>query len=345
MSAPHQIRDVLTDRHRLVPFLLAFAGYAFAGVTVPLLLLFAGGWWLPKTVDRGPHLSTGPSLLADLLLMALFGLQHSGMARPAFKAFLTRRVPEALERTVYVVMASLAVWVLCLGWQPLPRQLWSADGVAGAVLDAGFWLGFLLVYAATLLLNHFHLLGISQAYRRYVTRVPDATSDRLQVHGPYRLVRHPLMTGLLLCFWCASTFTAGHLLWAVGLTGYILLGTFLEERDLIARFGAAYRTYATRVPAFFPHCSVPPRGHVSEDCVHDSDGSRVDRQPRIAPGNHHRHHRQRLLRPRHGDPVAQTRPRRLSDPGKGRRYRRHVARQHLSGLRLRCPDGHLLVFL
>ena len=252
MSAPHQIRDVLADRHRLVPFLLAFAGYAFAGVTVPLLLLFAGGWWLPKTVDRGPHLSTGPSLLADVLLMGLFGLQHSGMARPAFKTFLTRRVPEALERTVYVVMASLAVWVLCLGWQPLPRQLWSADGMAGAVLDTGFWLGFLLVYAATLLLNHFHLLGISQAYRRYVTRMLDATSERLQVHGPYRLVRHPLMTGLLLCFWCASTVTAGHLLWAIGLTGYILLGTFLEERDLIARFGTAYRTYATRVPAFFP---------------------------------------------------------------------------------------------
>jgi protein-S-isoprenylcysteine O-methyltransferase Ste14 len=149
-------------------------------------------------------------------------------------------------------MASLAVWVLCLGWQPLPQRIWSTDGIAGAILDAGFWLGFALVYAATLLLNHFYLLGLSQAYRGYVTRLPGATSDRLQVNGPYRLVRHPLMTGLLICFWCASTFTIGHLLWAAGLTGYILLGTFLEERDLIARFGAAYRTYAARVPAFFP---------------------------------------------------------------------------------------------
>ena len=149
-------------------------------------------------------------------------------------------------------MASLAVWVLCLGWQPLPHRIWSTDGIVGAVLDAGFWLGFALVYAATLLLNHFYLLGLSQAYRAYVTRVPGATFDRLQVHGPYRLVRHPLMTGLLFCFWFASTFTAGHLLWAAGLTGYILLGTFLEERDLIARFGAAYRAYAAQVPAFFP---------------------------------------------------------------------------------------------
>jgi methanethiol S-methyltransferase len=252
LITPHQARDVLTDHRRLVPLLLAFAGYAFAGVTVPLLLLFAGGWWLPKTVDAGTHLSTGPSVVIDVLLLALFGLQHSGMARPSVKAFITRWVPEALERTVYIVMASLAVWVLCLGWQPLPQRIWSADGIFGAVLDAGFWLGVVLVYAATLLLNHFHLLGISQAYRRYVTRVPDATSDRPQVHGPYRLVRHPLMTGLLLCFWCASTLTAGHLLWAGGLTGYILLGTFLEERDLVARFGAAYRSYATRVPAFFP---------------------------------------------------------------------------------------------
>ena len=166
---------MLTDRRRLVPVLLAFAGYAFAGVTVPLLLLFAGGWWLPKTVDTGPHLSTAPSVVIDVLLLALFGLQHSGMARPAFKAFITRWVPEALERTLYIVMASLAVWVLCLGWQPLPYRIWSTDGIVGTVLDGGFWLGFALVYAATLLLNHFYLLGLSQAYRAYVTRVPGVT--------------------------------------------------------------------------------------------------------------------------------------------------------------------------
>jgi protein-S-isoprenylcysteine O-methyltransferase Ste14 len=259
LITPAQAREVLMDRHRLVPFLAAVAGYAFAGMTVPLLLLFAGGWWLPKTVDAGAHLSTGPSVVINVALLALFGLQHSGMARPSVKALITRRVPEALERTVYIVMASLAVWVLCLGWQPLPHQIWSADGIAGTVLDAGFWLGFALVYAATLLLDHFHLLGVSQAYRGYVTRVPDPTADRLQVHGPYRLVRHPLMTGLLLCFWCTSTFTVGHLLWAAGLTGYILLGTLLEERDLIARFGAAYRAYASRVPAFFPSPLKIPR--------------------------------------------------------------------------------------
>jgi protein-S-isoprenylcysteine O-methyltransferase Ste14 len=248
----HRPPNLLTERRRLIPFLLAFAGYAFAGVTVPLLLLFAGGWWLPKTVDRGPHLSTGPSLLVDQFLIALFGLQHSGMARPAFKASITRRVPESLERTVYVTMASLAVWVLCLGWQPLPLQLWSVCGVGGVALGAGFWLGVVLVYTATLMLDHFHLLGLSQAFRYYVTGQPDATSSRMRVDGPYRVVRHPLMTGLLLCFWSAGTFTAGHLLWAGGLTGYILVGTFFEERDLIARFGAAYRTYASRVPAFIP---------------------------------------------------------------------------------------------
>jgi methanethiol S-methyltransferase len=252
LIAPQQMRAVLTDPRRLGPFMLALTVYAFAGVTVPLLLLFAGGWWLPKTVDTGPHLSTAPAAVIDVALLALFGLQHSGMARPAFKAVLTRWVPEALERTVYIAMACLAVWALCLCWQPLPQRIWSLDGIVGSMLDAGFWLGFVLVYAATLLLNHFHLLGLSQAYRAYVTQVPDVTSDRLQVHGPYRLVRHPLMTGLLLCFWSASTLTAGQLLWAVGMTGYIVLGTVLEERDLVARFGAAYRHYASEVPAFFP---------------------------------------------------------------------------------------------
>ncbi|MBF6331964.1 methyltransferase family protein [Nocardia transvalensis] len=252
MITPRQVRDVLMNPRRLIPFLLAVAGYAFAGVTVPLLLLFAGDWWLPKTVDRGPHLSTVPSIVVDVLLLALFGIQHSGMARSSYKSLITRWVPDALERTVYIVMTCLAVWALCLGWQPLPYRVWSADGIVGIVLDAGFWLGVVLVYTATLLLNHFHLLGIGQAYRRYVIRVPDATSDRLQMHGPYRLVRHPLMTGLLLCFWCASTLTVGRLLWAAGLTGYIFLGTVLEERDLGARFGAAYRAYAGKVPAFFP---------------------------------------------------------------------------------------------
>ncbi|MGL4304808.1 MAG: methyltransferase family protein [Mycobacteriaceae bacterium] len=247
-----QAREVLTNPRRLIPFLISLAGYAFGGITVPLMLLFAGGWWLPKTVDDGPHLSTIASILINVLLLGLFGLQHSGMARPSFKAFITRWVPEGLERTAYIIMACLAMWVLCLAWQPLPHTLWVADGMIGAVLDSGFWLGFALVYAATLLLNHFYLLGISQGYRSYVSQVPDPTSDRLQVHGPYRLVRHPLMTGLLLSFWCASTFTVGHLLWAGGLTGYILLGTFLEERDLVARFGTAYREYASRVPAFFP---------------------------------------------------------------------------------------------
>ncbi|QIH98589.1 isoprenylcysteine carboxylmethyltransferase family protein [Rhodococcoides fascians A21d2] len=252
LTTGQQVRATLSDRARLLPFLVALTGYVIAGITVPLLLLFSGGRLLPKTVDDGPHLSPWVAIPIDLALIALFGLQHSGMARPSFKAWLTRRVPEALERTVYIFMVSAVVWVLVLAWQPIPYRIWSVDGAAGRVLDSAFWLGVVLVYAATLLLDHFHLLGLRQAYREYVIRIPDATADRLQVHGPYRLVRHPLMTGLLLTFWAASEMTAGHLLWAAGLTGYILLGTALEERDLLARFGSSYRAYAARVPAFFP---------------------------------------------------------------------------------------------
>ncbi|GGK47264.1 methyltransferase family protein [Nocardia camponoti] len=252
LATVNDAKDVVKTPSRLVPFLISFAIYGLAGITVPLMLLFAGGWFLPKTIDKGPHLSTVPALVIDLALLGLFGLQHSGMSRPAFKAFITRWVPPALERSVYILAVSAVMWLIFLAWQPIPAVLWDANGVVGTALDAGFWIGFVLVYAATLLLNHFHLLGISQAYRQYVIRVPDATSDRLQVAGPYRLVRHPLMTGLLVSFWCASTFTVGHLVWALGLTGYILLGTYFEERDLIARFGASYRAYAAEVPAFFP---------------------------------------------------------------------------------------------
>ncbi|MFF0541404.1 methyltransferase family protein [Nocardia thailandica] len=252
LITPQQARSVLSSPSRLVPFLIAFAVYGFAGITVPIMLLFAGGWWLPKTIDKGPHVGTAAAIVIDLALLSLFALQHSGMARPAFKAFVTRWVPEALERSLYIVGVCLVMWLIMLAWQPIPALLWSADGALGIALDTGFWIGFVLVYAATLLLNHFHLLGISQAYREYVIQVPDATVDRLQVNGVYKLVRHPLMTGLLISFWFAADFSVGHLVWALGLTGYILLGTYLEERDLIARFGASYKAYAAQVPAFFP---------------------------------------------------------------------------------------------
>jgi len=251
-----QAGEVLADRRRLLPLAVAASGYAFAGVTVPLLLLFSGGWWLPKTVDAGTRLSAGPAVAVDVLLVSVFGLQHSGMARPAVKAFFARYVADSLERTLYVVTASLAVWLLCLAWQPVPKLLWSPGGVLARALDVGFWVGLALVYAATMLLGHTHLLGLRQAYRCYVTRTPEANSDGLRVHGPYRLVRHPLMTGLLLVFWCTSTLTVGHLLWATGLTSYIMLGTLLEERDLLRRFGGAYGAYAARVPAFFPSLSA-----------------------------------------------------------------------------------------
>ncbi|OHU21548.1 hypothetical protein BKG76_13075 [Mycobacteroides franklinii] len=247
-----QVRDVLSSRARLLPFLFSFAVYGLAGITVPLMLLFFGGWWLPKTVDRSASLSTGSAVIIDVALLTLFGLQHTIMARLSFKAFITRWVPDALERTIYVLMVCLVMWLIFLCWQPVPHHVWSAEGVAGVILDIGFWLGFALVYAATLLLNHFYLLGITQSYRHYVTQVPDITVDQLQTHGIYRLVRHPLMTGLLITFWCTSTMTMGHLLWAFGITVYILLGTFFEERDLVARFGSSYRAYATKVPALIP---------------------------------------------------------------------------------------------
>jgi protein-S-isoprenylcysteine O-methyltransferase Ste14 len=249
---PLDLRAAARQPAVVLPLGFAFGVYAFAGITVPLLLLFAGGELLPRTVQKGPHTATAVAVVVDLALVALFGLQHSGMSRPSFKRFTRRWVPEGLERSVFVLMASLAIWVLCLGWRPFGGTLWDLHGVAGAVLEGGFWLGFVLVYAATLLLDHVHLLGLSQAWRAYVKREPEPTSDQLQVHGPYRLVRHPLMTGLLLVFWCGSTMTTGRLVWALALTFYILVGTVLEERDLVARFGDAYRRYRAEVPAFAP---------------------------------------------------------------------------------------------
>ena len=251
--------DLIHPR-RLPGLAYALAVYVLAGVSVPALLLFGGGYLLPVTVDDGPVAPAWRAIAGNTLLLLLFGLQHSLMARPIVKRWLARVVPEALVRSTYVLATCVVVLFVFLAWRPIDVVLWRMTGVAGALADATFVIGFVLVYVAALQLDHFHLLGLRQAVRWYLTPNQPASEGRLRAVGPYTKVRHPLMTGLLLCFWGAGTFTAGRLLWAVGLSAYVVVGTALEERDLITTFGNSYRQYRTQVPAFLP-LRLPRAGH------------------------------------------------------------------------------------
>lgn len=212
---------------------------------------FVGDLGVPRSVDYGPSASIPIAVLINLLLLGIFGLQHSVMARPSFKRWWIRFVPPAVERSTYVLFASAALAVLFWQWRPLPAVVWDVTWQPGRVLLwALFWLGWATVLVSTFLINHFDLFGLRQVYLAWRGRA--YTSPRFRTAMFYRVVRHPLMLGFLVAFWAIPVMTAGHLLFAAATTVYILLAIQLEERDLTADLGAAYRDYRDRVPMLIP---------------------------------------------------------------------------------------------
>lgn len=235
-------------------FYLAYAGIAYAiflGVFLYLIAFTGNLPGAPLTVDRGPESALAVALPVDLALIALFGLQHSVMARPAFKAGWTRFVPPPIERATFVMMTNLVLVILFLGWHPLTAPVWTVPNSAGAALLWGlFGLGWAIVLVSTFLLNHFELFGLQQAW--FAWRAKVAARPVLRQPFFYKLVRHPLYAGFFLAFWATPAMTAGHLLLAVGMSGYMLIAIRLEERNLIDTFGADYLTYRERTPMLIP---------------------------------------------------------------------------------------------
>ena len=212
---------------------------------------FVGNYLVPKSVDSGATGAGAMALLVDLALLGLFGVQHSVMARPAFKAWWTRLIPAASERSTFVLFASLVLLLLYWQWMPLPAVVWQVTDEPGrTALLAVFWFGWVLVLVSTFLINHFHLFGLQQVYAELRSRpLPEA---KFVVPFLYRLIRHPIMLGFLLAFWATPVMTVGHLLFAVVTTGYILVGISFEERDLRNTLGAAYDEYRRRAPMLIP---------------------------------------------------------------------------------------------
>ena len=192
------------------------------------------------------------SVVVDLLLLGVFAVQHSVMARRSFKRWWTRVVPTAVERSTYVLMASLALALLCWQWRPIAEPvIWKVESVAGVqLLWTVFWLGWAVLLLSTFLINHFELFGVRQVFARMARR--ELPEPEFRTPLLYRYVRHPIYLGFLLGFWAAPVMTAGHLLFSVAVTGYILVGIWFEERDLVAQFGEQYRRYRNQVGMLLP---------------------------------------------------------------------------------------------
>ena len=233
-------------------FLYGLVAYALCLATLLYAIGFAGNLFVPKAIDTGTPSPLAEALIVNLLLLGLFAVQHSVMARQSFKRWWTRIVSPAVERSTFVLATSLVLALLLLQWRPISEPVvWSVQSAIGTDLVwAVFWFGWAVMLSSSFLINHFELFGLRQVFARLAGR--ELPEPVFRTPFFYRYVRHPLYLGLLLGFWAAPVMTAGHLLFSIGCTGYILVGIWFEERDLIAQFGDRYRRYRNQVGMLLP---------------------------------------------------------------------------------------------
>ena len=228
----------------LAAYLVFFFAFLYA-------IGFVEGLWVPKTIDTGTVVPMTEALIVNLLLMSLFAVQHSVMARRQFKEWWTQYVPKSVERSTYVLFASLALVLLFWQWRPMPDVMWQVANPSAAMAITGLsFVGWLLVLTSTFLINHFELFGVHQVVNNLAER--SMSEPRFKTPMLYKVVRHPIYLGFIIAFWAAPVMTVGHALFAAVTTAYIFVGISLEERDLVVLFGDEYRRYKERVAMLVP---------------------------------------------------------------------------------------------
>ena len=236
---------------RISAFIYGLLAYTIFLVAFLYAIGFVGGLLVPKAIDDGAVVSVTEAVIVNLLLMSLFAVQHSVMARPGFKRWWTRFVPQPIERSTYVLFATLALILLLWQWRPIPFVVWeTTDPMAVVALTGLSLVGWFLVLTSTFMINHFELFGLHQVINNLAGRKMGET--RFKTPVLYRLVRHPIYLGFIIAFWAAPVMTAGHFLFAAVTTAYIFVGIMLEERDLVDQFGDQYRNYRERVGMLLP---------------------------------------------------------------------------------------------
>lgn len=236
---------------KALAILYGTAVYAFFLGTFLYAIGFVGNLWVPVSIDTAPAPATAVALAIDAVLLAVFAVQHSVMARRGFKRWWTQIVPPIIERSTYVLFASVALALVLWQWRAMPAPIWTVSAPSGVfVLKAIFWLGWGVLLTSTFLINHFELFGLQQVFTTRRHGAPAAPKFTTPLF--YKYIRHPLYFGFLLAFWATPVMTLGHLVFAIGCTGYILLGIWFEERDLIETFGERYRAYRAQVGMLLP---------------------------------------------------------------------------------------------
>jgi len=243
---------------RILGFLYGIVVYLVFFATFLYAIGFVAGVGVPKTIDMGPAMPLAAALVIDVVLMSIFALQHSIMARPQFKRWWTKIIPPAIERSTYVLLASLALVLMSWQWRPIPAVIWQVHNAAAANALLGLEAaGWLIVLLSTFLINHFELFGLHQVANHLAGKPMPAPRFRTPLF--YKLVRHPIYLGFIIAFWATPIMTGGHLLFAAVTTAYIFVGIALEERDLITVFGDQYRNYRQQVGMIVPMPAKSPQ--------------------------------------------------------------------------------------
>jgi methanethiol S-methyltransferase len=236
---------------KIVTFIYGIVSYALGVASLLYLICFLSNVVVPKTIDSAPVGAIAPAVLIDLILVGLFALQHSIMARPGFKERWTRIVPKPAERSTYVLLTGVVLALLYWQWQPIPGVVWNVeDAVGKGLLQGLFWLGWVILFASTFMINHFDLFGLRQVYLRLKDE-PYRPVPFVQV-ALYRFVRHPIMLGVLIGIWATPHMSVGHLLFAAASTVYVFIGIFLEEHDTREALGETYERYRQATPMIVP---------------------------------------------------------------------------------------------